>query len=298
MDEISMTGLNGELRRNEPMSRHTSWRAGGSARWFYTPSGVADLGEFLKRVPDETDIAWCGLGSNLLVRDGGFNGVLISTHKGLASLCRTGERGIYAEAGVPGAKLAKFAARNALCGTEFMVGIPGTVGGALAMNAGCFGSETWENVRYADTISRRGERGRRKAAEVSWGYRSVELDAAEWFTGAEFELAPCQSDEGKQRIRSYLKRRAATQPVQTANAGSVFRNPGGDHAARLLDSAGLKGHAIGAARVSPIHANFIENTGRASAADIESLIDCMLERVAAVHDMQLELEVRIIGKRR
>ena len=290
-----MVGLSGELRKDEPMSGHTSWRTGGLASWFYTPRGIDDLGEFLKRVPVDTDVAWCGLGSNLLVRDGGFDGVVISTHKGLKDLWQADDRGVYAQAGVPGAKLAKFASKHALSGAEFMVGIPGTVGGALAMNAGCFGSQTWEIVRYADTINRQGQLRRHDADQVVWGYRSVEMDATEWFAGAEFELVSAAPECGQAKIRHYLKKRAATQPVQTANAGSVFRNPENDFAARLLDSAGLKGYAIGNARVSPMHANFIENTGHASARDIESLITHMIERVNEVHGIELELEVRIIG---
>lgn len=297
LTKISANGLNGELRYREPMAGHTSWRVGGPANWFYTPRGVDDLGEFLAGLPSETEVAWCGLGSNLLVRDGGFEGVIISTLKGLRDLWQTNDRGIYAEAGVPGAKLAKFAVNKSLGGAEFMIGIPGTIGGALAMNAGCFGSETWEIVSHADTINRMGQRARRNAGQVQWGYRSVDIDSAEWFTGAEFELTPGQVETGKQKIRDYLKKRADTQPVQTANAGSVFRNPPRDFAARLLDTAGLKGYTIGAARVSPVHANFIENTGAATANDIESLINHMIERVDAVHSVRLELEIRIIGKR-
>ncbi len=297
MLQIDCDGLTGELRHDEPMSRHSSWRTGGSASWFYKPSDIDDLGRFLNRLPKETRIAWCGLGSNLLVRDGGFDGVVISTHKALKALWLTEKNGIYAEAGVPGAKLAKFAAKNSLCGAEFMIGIPGTVGGALFMNAGCFGVETWQIVRHADTINRKGETLRRAPNQVRWGYRSVEIDALEWFTGAEFELTPCKTEHGQGKIRNFLKKRAATQPVQTANAGSVFRNPNGDYAARLLDAAGLKGYAIGAARVSPVHANFIENTGHASACDIELLIDHMTERVDALHGIQLELEVKIIGEK-
>ncbi len=292
-----MAGLNGELRKNEPMSSHTSWRTGGRASWFYTPKDIADLGNFLKRLPKEIKVAWCGLGSNLLVRDGGFDGVVISTNKGLKDLWQAEDQGVYAQAGVPGPKLAKFAVKRSLGGAEFMVGIPGTVGGALAMNAGCFGSETWGIVRYADTINRMGELQRKTADQVRWSYRTVDLDTCEWFIGAEFEMISCQPEEGQARIRHYLKKRAATQPIQTANAGSVFRNPESRYAAQLIDSAGLKGYVVGNARVSPMHANFIENTGQANAQDIESLIGYVTERVAKVHGVDLELEVRIIGNR-
>ncbi len=293
-----MSGLQGELRKDEPMSRHTSWRAGGVANWFYSPRSRGDLGLFLKRLPREADVIWCGLGSNMLVRDGGYLGVVICTHKGLNQLRTSGNNGVYADAGVPCAKLARYAVNNMLCGIEFMVGIPGTVGGALAMNAGCFGSETWEVVRYAKTIDRNGEEGTKPQTAVSWGYRSVAHGDNEWFTGAEFSLKPCTGNEnGLLKIKRLLKKRASTQPIQTANAGSVFRNPKGDYAARLLETAGLKGFALGGARFSPMHANFIENQSGASARDIENLIDYAVEQVERIHGIKLELEVRIIGEK-
>ena len=292
-----MQGLKGELRQDEPMSRHTSWRVGGRANWFYTPKGKDDLGEFLKRIPSETQIAWCGLGSNTLVRDGGFPGVVVSTLKGLNEIHRTENHGIYAQAGVPCAKLAKFSVKNSLCGAEFMIGIPGTVGGALAMNAGCFGSETWQIVRSADTITSDGEQKRTAVSQFRWDYRFAELASGEWFTGAEFSLTPCRTEEGRERIKSLLRKRSESQPVQTANAGSVFRNPPGDYAARLLESAGLKGFSIGTARFSPVHSNFIENQGNATAQDIENLISHAVDKVETVHGIELKLEVRIIGNR-
>ena len=293
-----MSELQGELRKDEPMSRHTSWRAGGVANWFYSPRGKGDLGRFLKRLPREAEVTWCGLGSNMLVRDGGYPGVVICTHKGLNQLKTSGDNGVYAEAGVTCAKLAKYAVKNRLGGIEFMVGIPGTVGGALAMNAGCFGSETWEVVRYAKTIDRNGRESTKMQAAVRWGYRSVARGDDEWFTGAEFSLRPCiGTDNGLLKIKQLLKKRAATQPIQTANAGSVFRNPKGDHAARLLETAGLKGFVLGGARFSPVHANFIENQSGASAWDIENLIDYAVEQVERIHGIKLELEVRIIGEK-
>ncbi len=291
-----MHGLKGELRCDEPMSRHTSWRTGGCASLFYTPKGKDDLAEFLKRVPREAEIAWCGLGSNMLVRDGGFPGVVISTLKGLNAIQKTGDNEMYAEAGVPSAKFARHAVNNSLCDAEFMIGIPGTVGGALAMNAGCFGSETWKIVGWVDTMRRNGGQQRKVRSQFKWGYRHVETENGEWFTGAQFHLTPCDREQGKQQIRTLLKKRAATQPIQTANAGSVFRNPPQDHAARLIESVGLKGYRIGQARISPTHANFIENQGNATAQDIENLIGHATEQVERVHGIQLELEVKIIGK--
>ncbi|MDE0309298.1 MAG: UDP-N-acetylmuramate dehydrogenase [Acidiferrobacterales bacterium] len=294
--DIPMHGLKGQLRQDEPMSRHTSWRAGGCASMFYTPKGKDDLGEFLSRVPDDADIAWCGLGSNMLVRDGGFPGVMISTLKGLSTLHKAGETQVYAEAGVPGAKLAKYSVGNSLCDAEFMVGIPGTVGGALAMNAGCFGAETWDIVGHVDTINRSGEQKTKDRDEFDWGYRYVGKDSDEWFTGAQFRLTLCDGNLGKENIRRLLKTRSQTQPIQTANAGSVFRNPPGDYAARLIETAGLKNFQIGQAGISAVHANFIENKGEATASDIENLIDHAVEEVERVHGVRLEPEVRIIGR--
>jgi len=292
-----MEGLAGELRQGEPMSRHTSWRTGGVASWFYTPKGKNDLSGFLKRLPSDVPVTWCGLGSNTLIRDGGFEGVVISTLKGLTDVRMIDENTVYADAGVTCAKLARYATRNSLCAVQFMIGIPGTVGGALAMNAGCFGQETWDVVHSVDAINARGEIKTLNAAEVRYGYRFAKLDDDQWFTGAEFVMQPCNADDAEDEMRMYLRKRAATQPVQTKNAGSVFRNPPGDHAARLLETAGLKNYAVGEARVSPTHSNFIENRGNASARDIEDLITHARDRVEAVHGVQLELEVKIIGNR-
>lgn len=295
--ELDLDGLRGELLANESMSRHTSWRTGGRARWHYTPYDKEDLRKFLQRVPNGTDIVWCGLGSNMLVRDRGFDGVVISTLKGLNRLHKTQDHRIFAEAGVPNPKLARSSVKISLCGGEFLIGIPGTVGGALAMNAGCFGSETYEIVRYAEVINRYGDLERRNASQITWGYRFTNMNPGEWFTGAEFQFTPCRSESGQAKIREFLKRRADTQPVQTANAGSVFRNPKGDFAARLIDTAGLKNFSIGGARISPKHANFIENRGDATAAQIEEVIQYTQKKVKKTHGIDLTLEVKIVGKR-
>ena len=293
--DAMMYGLTGELKRSEPMSRHTSWRTGGTADWFYKPDGKRDLSKFLERLPPDVPITWFGLGSNSLVRDGGYRGVIISTLKGLAEIRTTGSHRVFAAAGVTCPKLARFATHNALCGAEFMVGIPGTVGGALAMNAGCFGSETWPIVTYAETIDIKGKIRKRDASDVDWGYRHCQLNSDEWFVGAEFALSPCEAETSKRRMKNYLKQRSLTQPIQSANAGSVFRNPPGDYAARLLETAGLKNYSIGAARISDKHANFIVNRGDATAREIEELIQFASQKVESVHGIKLELEVRIFG---
>jgi len=301
LGQIETTGLRGELRRNEPMRRHVSWRAGGAADRAYTPVDIDDLGLFLSRLPEQEPILFVGLGSNLLVRDKGLRGTVVFTHRVLARL-RMEESAdlseIYAEAGVASPKVARFAAAHDLEGAEFLAGIPGTVGGALAMNAGCYGAETWNVVARVRTIDRAGRLQIRESHEYTVGYRSVRPAQAreEFFVAAWFRFARGNGDTARQRIKELLSKRMATQPLAESNAGSVFRNPPGDHAARLIQASGLKGRRIGGAEVSTVHANFIVNKGEATARDIEELIELVQESVRRDASVRLEREVRIVGE--
>jgi UDP-N-acetylmuramate dehydrogenase len=293
-----MTQLNtskGTLMMDEPMSRHTSWRVGGKADRVYVPGGWQDLSEFLKALPHGEPVHFVGLGSNLLVRDGGVRGTVVLMHGGALSDMRMEGDKLYAEAGVTCAKLARFAARQHRHGAEFFAGIPGTVGGALAMNAGCHGGETWDVVHQALTIDRHGAVHERSQVDLEIGYRHVGLPGEEWFVAAWFELAAGEATEAEQKIKSLLAKRLETQPLNLPNAGSVFRNPEGDYAARLTESCGLKGYRIGDAQVSEKHANFIVNIGTATAADIESLIAHVHDTVLRETGTDLQREVRIIG---
>lgn len=280
------------------MRKHVSWRAGGNADRAYVPADLADLAAFLKSLPPGEPVLFAGLGSNLLVRDGGLRGTVILMHAALNEVRMEGDR-IYAEAGVAGPKLARFAARHGFEGAEFLAGIPGTVGGALAMNAGCYGAETWEIVDEVMTIGRSGEVHRRKRGEYDIGYRHVALKAAqeEWFVAGWFAPRRGDGQASQQRIKELLQKRIAAQPLNQPNAGSVFRNPPGDHAARLIESCGLKGTRIGGAQVSEKHANFIVNLGDATAADIEALIETVQQTVARKTGVRLEREVRIVGEK-
>ena len=301
-DALRLQGLRGVLKAREPMSRHVSWRAGGAAARFYAPADLEDLQSFLAQLPPREPLLFVGLGSNLLVRDGGFNGTVVLTHAAGLHPQTLGGR-LYADAGVAAPKVARFAARHDLAHAEFLAGIPGTVGGALAMNAGCYGGETWDLVERAVTIDRSGALRTRARAEFDVGYRHCalrdgpRLGEDEWFAGAWFALRPGDGAVARGRIRELLVRRIASQPLQLPNAGSVFRNPPGDHAARLIESCGLKGLARGGARVSEKHANFIVNPERrASAADIEGLIEEVRRRVAERTSVELVPEVRIVGE--
>lgn len=291
----------GQWVQNEPMARHVSWRAGGIAARAFSPVNLADLACFMRHVRHDEPLLLVGLGSNLLVRDGGFDGTVVFTHGTLGTLRREADGSIYAEAGVATPKLARFAANCGLAEAEFLAGIPGTVGGALAMNAGCHGGETWRYVERVLMLDRQGQTVVRTAEDFSIGYRHAGLKAAtdESFAAAWFRFPAGDTETARARIRELLARRIATQPLQLPNAGSVFRNPPGDHAARLIEAAGLKGMRTGGAQVSEKHANFIVNPeGEASASAIEMLIGQIQVTVAEKFGVQLVREVRIVGEKK
>jgi len=287
-----------QLLHNEPVARYTSWRTGGSADRFYIPATVEDLAQYLRAMDADEPVYFIGLGSNLLVRDGGVRGTVVLMHNVFTGL-RMEDGLLYAEAGVTCAKLAKFAARQHRHGAEFMAGIPGTVGGALAMNAGCHGGETWNVVARVQTMDRQGELHIRDKSEFEIAYRHVAMATGETlnecFIAAWFDLPQGEASEAEQKIKSLLAKRLATQPLNWPNAGSVFRNPPNDFAARLIEASGLKGYKIGGAQVSEKHANFIVNLGDAKASDIEALIGHVRETVKARQGIELQQEVRIIG---
>ena len=302
-DSLRFEALRGTLTTGERMARHVSWRAGGAADRCYAPADADDLAAFLRQLPPDEPLLFVGLGSNLLVRDGGFRGTAILMHSA-SQRPATAEGAIVAGAGVASPTVARFAATHGFGGAEFLAGIPGTLGGALAMNAGCYGSETWEIVEHATTIDRAGRQHERTRADFDIGYRHCELRGGrlgetEWFLGARLRLPTGDGEASRQRIKELLAKRIASQPLELPNAGSVFRNPSGDHAARLIESCGLKGRTRGAAMVSPKHANFIVNPGRAaSAADIEGLIAEVRAEVRARTGVDLVPEVRIVGEAR
>lgn len=299
--------LRGEIRVNESMKKHTSWRAGGEAERVYIPADLTDLAQFMRALPQGEPVRMVGLGSNLLVRDGGVRGTVVLLHARLDELCleqQAADGGlIYAGAGVACAKVARYAAAHALAGAEFLAGIPGTVGGALAMNAGCYGSETWEIVERVQTLNHAGQLQVRLPGDYTIGYRHVALKlepgsvtAEEWFVGGWFRLKNGDDAVSRRKIKELLAKRIDSQPLNLPNAGSVFRNPPGDHAARLIESCGLKGFGIGGAMVSSKHANFIVNTGHATAADIEAVIAAVRRIVKEQTGVELVQEVRIIGE--
>ena len=299
-EPVHFTALRGILERDAPLARYTSWRAGGPADLLYRPAGRDDLAAFVRQLPASTPLFVLGLGSNTLVRDGGVRGAVVVLHDPGAALT-VADGLIYGEAGVASPKVARLAAKLGCADAEFLAGIPGTLGGALAMNAGCYGGETWTHVARVEVLGRDGRFEVRTPSDYAIGYRSVRrADGTPpdgIFTAAWLRFAPGDVDQARTRIKELLAKRIATQPLSLPNAGSVFRNPPGDHAARLIEAAGLKGHAIGGARVSEKHANFIVNPdGAARAADIEALIAHARETVRARFGVTLEPEVRVVGE--
>lgn len=297
-DAYRLQGLRGELKLNEPMARHVSWRAGGLARRLYVPADLDDLSAFLRQAPGDEPLLFVGLGSNLLVRDGGWGGTVVLTHS--AKRRPAMDAGLlYAEAGVASPKVARFAALHDLEGAEFLAGVPGCLGGALAMNAGCYGGETWDLVERVLTIDRSGALRQRTKDDFDIAYRQCIPKARdeEWFAAAWLRLEPGDGETSRGVMRELLARRIATQPLSLPNAGSVFRNPPRAHAARLIESCGLKGFERGGARVSEKHANFIVNPGGvARAADIEWLIQHIQRIVYQMKGVVLQTEVRIVGE--
>ena len=296
--QFNIDSLRGTLRHDVDMRRHTSWSAGGRAEHMYQPADLADLTAFLRTLPANEPLLAVGLGSNLLVRDGGLRGTVLLLHAALNELRIEPDGLLYVQAGVPGAKLARFSALHNLRGAEFFAGIPGTVGGMLAMNAGCYGGEIWEMVERVQVIDRSGALHERTAADYEIGYRYVAsyAEREEWFVGAWLRFPAGDSETSRAAIKALLAKRIASQPLNLPNAGSVFRNPPDDHAARLIESCGLKGRQIGGAQVSQKHANFIVNVGDATAADIESLINEVKATVQQKTGIKLHPEVRIIGE--
>lgn len=295
-----MGACRGVLRLNEPMAQYTSWRIGGSAERYYRPTDAEDLALFLSHLPVGELLTWLGLGSNVLIADEGIQGTVIHT-LGMKSvpILRVSEETVRVMSGVPCAKLAKYCAKEGLRGGSFFAGIPGTIGGALAMNAGAFGGETWKSVVKLETICATGNRRHRMPEEYKVEYRSVTGGAAhEWFLAGYFSferINEIEKAEQLEKIAYLLRMRNETQPIGLWSCGSVFQNPPHHYAARLIEASLLKGCRIGGAMVSAKHANFIINTGNATAKDVYQLIQHIMMCVWRDHQVRLQPEVRIIG---
>ncbi|GAV19530.1 UDP-N-acetylmuramate dehydrogenase [Mariprofundus micogutta] len=284
----------GKFSEQEPMSRHTTLAVGGPARWFLRPHDRDSLMAAMALIPTDVEILPLGRGSNMLVPDGGFDGLVVDLSK-LNDFKFDGCI-VSAGAGVRMGRFSRQCADHGLSGCEFMATVPGDIGGGVAMNAGCFAQQVSDSLIAIQVVLRSGELKELDAADLQLAYRHATLPAQSLVVSATFELHPDSPDQIRERMRSMRSRRSATQPLSQPNCGSVFKNPEGDHAARLVEAAGLKGFQIGGARISSQHANFIVNEGEASSSDIVDLIRRAQRVVEEEFDIRLEPEVRMIGE--
>jgi len=283
----------GTLMENEPMARHTTLMVGGAARWLFKPDNRAAVMSAMLNCPADVPILPLGRGSNMLIPDNGYDGLVID----LSALNAIEIDGlsVRAEAGARMSRVARQCAEHGLTGCEFMATVPGDVGGGIAMNAGCFGQQVSDSLTHIEVVLPNGEVQRIQADDLNIRYRHTALPSRSLVISASFTLATDQPEQIRERMRSMRSRRSATQPLSQPNCGSVFKNPDGDHAARLIEAAGLKGFSIGGAQISSQHANFIVNEGDASSADIMALIKHAQMTVNQQFDISLEPEVRMIS---
>lgn len=289
--------VKGECWHQHQLAPYTSWRVGGVADHFFRPKHLADLQHFLSEIPREISVTWLGLGSNTLIREGGIRGWVVHTLNRLDQLQWLPDGRIRVEAGVPCAKLAKFCVRHGFEEGAFFAGIPGTVGGALRMNAGAFGGETWRYVDEVEVLSRGGESVLCTPFDFQVGYRQVAgLPPGGHFSAGIFRFVAGDSERAKTHIKRLLRQRNETQPIGTLSCGSVFRNPPDLFAAQLIEQSGLKGCRMGGAVVSEKHANFILNDQKATATDIEALICHVHDVVLLQKQVDLVRECHILGE--
>ena len=280
---------------NEPLSKHTSWKVGGPADIFFTPENRDNLSQFLKSNHDKS-ITWLGNGTNVLVRDGGIRGAVISTKKSLNKIKKEADKTCRVEAGASCMDLALFAEKNQLGPAAFFSGIPGSVGGALTMNAGSFGYETWNFVESVEVIDQDGVIHQLEPKDFSFSYRVVNFPFPLWFLSCRMKFSDEQTTT-KEELKILRNQRLKTQPLSEDTCGSVFKNPEKGHSGDLIERAGLKGYRIGGCSISTKHANFIVNEGNATSENIEDLIEHVQEIVSSQFDVELETEVRIIGEK-
>ena len=294
----SLPAVRGKILKDEPLGPFTWFRVGGPADLIFLPEDEDDLAAFLKGLPPDVPVTVLGVGSNTLVRDGGVDGVVIRLGKGFAKVEPRGESRIYAGAAALDATVAREAAKAGIAGLEFYRGVPGAIGGALVMNAGCYGSETKDVLVEAYALTRSGERITLSNAELEYSYRKSARAAAQQliFLGALYQGTPDDPAAVEARMAEITARREQTQPIREKTGGSTFKNPPGHSSWKLVDEAGWRGKLFGGAMFSPLHSNFLINTGEATAADLEGLGEAVRADVKAKFGVELDWEIKRIGK--
>ncbi|GLQ20070.1 UDP-N-acetylmuramate dehydrogenase [Algimonas porphyrae] len=290
-----LPAVRGSLRRNVDLAPYSWLRVGGPADVLFMPKDEADLALFLSSIDPELPVTVLGVASNTIIRDGGIEGIVIRLGPGFGTVNVDGVR-VTAGAAALDARVAKAAAKNGVAGLEFYAGVPGTIGGALRMNAGCYGTETKDVLVEAVAIDRRGRRCILRVDEFGYSYRKSELSTDLIFTQATFQGQADDPDAIKACMDVITDKREASQPIRSKTGGSTFKNPDGHSAWKVIDAAGLRGFRVGGAQMSEQHCNFMINADNASAADLEALGETVRSRVLDSQDIQLEWEVRRIGR--
>ncbi len=291
----AMPDLRGRLAANQPMAPLTWFRVGGPAQVLFTPADEDDLAYFLSKLPRDIAVYAVGVGSNLIVRDDGFEGVIIRlSPRGFGEARAEGEL-VHAGTAVLDKRVAEVAASANLAGLEFYFGIPGTIGGALRMNAGANGGETKDVLVEAHGVTRTGEKVSFMNADMKFVYRNSGVDPSVVFTRAVFRGRPAAPEAIRKRMDELQAHREAAQPIREKTGGSTFKNPPGHSSWKLIDAAGCRGLKVGGAQVSQMHCNFLINTGDATAADIETLGETVRARVKANSGIELQWEIKRIG---
>ncbi len=290
--------VRGRLLFDEPLAPFTWLRVGGPADVLFLPADEEDLAQFLAGLPPEIPLTVLGAGSNVIVRDGGIEGVVVRlAGRGFGQVALEADTAqLIAGAATLDAALARASAKAGLTGLEFFAGIPGTVGGALTMNAGCYGVETADVLAVCWGVDRAGERRVFTPGQLGYAYRHSAAPAQMIWTGAVFQGQGADPERVEQAIASITQRREATQPIREKTGGSTFKNPEGHSAWKLVDEAGWRGRGVGGAIVSPVHANFLINTGAATAADLETLGERIRADVARLAGVELEWEIKRVGR--
>jgi UDP-N-acetylmuramate dehydrogenase len=293
--KAKMTELRGRLLANQPLADLTWFRVGGPAQALFMPDSEEDLVYFLAHAPADVAVTVVGLGSNLIVRDGGVPGVVIRLGRGFSEVAVEADNRVRAGAAVPDVRVARAAQEGAVAGLSFLRGIPGAIGGALRMNGGAYGSETKDVLIEARGVDRQGRVHVFANADMHYGYRHCGVADDVVFTQALFQGAPGDPAVIAAEMDKITEAREATQPVKSRTGGSTFKNPPGHKAWQLIDAAGCRGLTIGGAQVSEMHCNFLINLGNASATDIETLGETVRKRVKENSGVELEWEIRRIG---
>lgn len=293
---VPVEGLRGRLTREAPLAKHVWFKSGGKADWLFEPADLADLRGFLERLGEEMPVMALGVGSNMIIRDGGVPGVVIKLGQPFANIEITGETTLKAGAAAPVSMVARRAAKAGIDGLSFFIGIPGSVGGVTRMNGGCYGRETCQVLTDCDVFMPDGELVTLSNADLQYSYRHSALPEGAVVVEARFEGFPGDPEVIKAEMDRISSERKNSQPIGSMTGGSTFKNPPGHSSWKLIDAAGLRGYRVGGAQVSEKHANFLINTGTATSADIEGLGEEVREKVYAHSGVQLEWEIKRVGR--